>query len=147
MEKLPCGVITGQDPGCLGYKRKRAEGARSDASYGPHHLLAAPSHSRTHLSPPDLLSGQHQRLGRSGELNNAEVCAAPLLIYSVCGTHDFVSLLFRFIPSQMLGVREVNPKRAEVRSCLRHALAHFSHMFVYNMVLVCQLSRNKEIRI
>lgn len=72
---------------------------------------------------------------------------APLLIYSVCGIHDFVSMLFRLTLSQMLGVREVNPTMAEALSCLRHAPAHFSHMFIFNMVLVCQVARNNEIHI
>lgn len=62
---------------------------------------------------------------------------ALFLIYSVCTIHDFVSKLFRVILSQMLGVMEVNPKLVEALSCLRHALAHFSQLFIFNMVLIC----------
>lgn len=107
-------------------------------------LLLTQGHSSALLS---LSSVTQQRWWRSSRLNNAGVCVAPSLIYSVCGIHDLVSMLFRITLSQLLGVTEVNPKLVEALSRLRRALAHFSQLFIFNMVLVCQVFRNNKIHI
>lgn len=56
-------------------------------------------------------------------------------------------MLFRVALSQLLGETEVNPGPVEALSRPRRALAHFSQLFIFNMVLVCQVLGNNKIHI
>lgn len=102
---------------------------------------------RGSLSPLlTLLSVQHERLQRSSSLNT--VCV--LLLPSVIPCGEFVISIPRYSESISHKWEEwwkLTPDGWEALSRLRHALARFSQLFIFNMVLVCQVARSNEIHI